>query len=257
MASLNDIENKVQNIVNILTCQTKTDILPLTITAKAGSVVDWTIYGNAVGVGERTANKMPAPANGVYSANRTTVTVTDGVYHIEHTAEGSGSSNVYIDIPEFEIPDSGYINYLNSASYGNVSVVLLYNGTALSNGYVLGPINRSVAIGSDYAGKRANQIFIYTAAGSGVMDFTMAPMITDSNTYTSYVPYGYEIPLSISQTGQTDKTYDIYIGDSPLTEGETTSKSSTGVNIELFEGENTVSTTLDNKPTMEIKYKWR
>lgn len=49
--------------------------------------------------------------------------------------------------------------------------------------------------------------------------------------------------------------YDIYIGDSPLTEGETVSKSSTGVDIELFEGENTVSTTLYNKPDMEIKYK--
>lgn len=48
---------------------------------------------------------------------------------------------------------------------------------------------------------------------------------------------------------------DIYIGDSPLTEGETVSKTSTGVDIELFEGENTVSTTLYNKPTMEIKYK--
>jgi hypothetical protein len=49
--------------------------------------------------------------------------------------------------------------------------------------------------------------------------------------------------------------YDIYIGDTPLTEGETVSKTSTGVDIELFEGENTVSTTLYNKPTMEIKYK--
>lgn len=48
---------------------------------------------------------------------------------------------------------------------------------------------------------------------------------------------------------------DIYIGDSPLTKGETVSKTSTGVDIELFEGENTVSTTLYNKPEMEIKYK--
>jgi hypothetical protein len=47
--------------------------------------------------------------------------------------------------------------------------------------------------------------------------------------------------------------YDIYIGDSPLTEGETVSKTSTGVDIELFEGENVVSTTLYNKPTMEIE----
>lgn len=49
--------------------------------------------------------------------------------------------------------------------------------------------------------------------------------------------------------------YTFYIGDSPLTEGETVSKSSTGVDIELFEGENTISTTLYNKPEMEIRYK--
>jgi hypothetical protein len=49
--------------------------------------------------------------------------------------------------------------------------------------------------------------------------------------------------------------YDIYIGDSPLTEGETVSKTSTGQDIELFEGENVVSTTLYNKPEVEIKYR--
>ena len=45
----------------------------------------------------------------------------------------------------------------------------------------------------------------------------------------------------------------IYIGTDPLTEGETVSKTSTGVDIELFEGENTISTTLYNKPSMEIE----
>ena len=64
-----------------------------------------------------------------------------------------------------------------------------------------------------------------------------------------YVPYGYEIPISVNGTPQT-----FYIGDSPLTEGETVSKTSTGVDIELFEGENTVSTTLYNKPEMTINY---
>ena len=72
---------------------------------------------------------------------------------------------------------------------------------------------------------------------------------------TTYIPYGYEIPITISQQGQPNKTVDIYIGENPLTEGETVSKTSTGVDIELFEGENTVSTTLYNKPDMEIKYK--
>jgi hypothetical protein len=80
-------------------------------------------------------------------------------------------------------------------------------------------------------------------------------LVKGSTAPTTYIPYGYQIPHTVSQTGQTDKTVDIFIGDSPLTEGETVSKQSTGVDIELFEGENTVSTTLYNKPTMTITYK--
>ena len=67
---------------------------------------------------------------------------------------------------------------------------------------------------------------------------------------SSYIPYGYEIPISVNNTPQT-----FYIGNSPLTAGQSISKTSTGVDIELFNGENTVSTTLYNKPEMKIKYK--
>jgi hypothetical protein len=81
--------------------------------------------------------------------------------------------------------------------------------------------------------------------------------VKGSTAPTTYIPYGYQIPITVSQQGETDKNYDIYIGDSPLTEGKTVSKTSTGVDLELFEGENTISTTLYNKPTMKIYYKWR
>ena len=84
-------------------------------------------------------------------------------------------------------------------------------------------------------------------------DISDVMLVKGSTAPDHYVPYGFEIPLTISQAGQTDKTYDIYIGDSPLTEGETVSKTSTGQDIELFDGENTVSTTLYNKPSMEIE----
>ena len=79
-------------------------------------------------------------------------------------------------------------------------------------------------------------------------------LIKGSTAPTNYIPYGYEVPLTISQTGQTDKSYDIFIGDTPLTQGESISKTSTGVNIELFEGSNTVSTTLYNKPATSMEY---
>lgn len=78
---------------------------------------------------------------------------------------------------------------------------------------------------------------------------------TDGDSWNVSIAYSgdkaYKIPLTISQTGQTDKNYNIYIGNSPLTEGQTVSNTQ---EIEVFEGENTIDTTLYNKPVMEIKY---
>lgn len=101
----------------------------------------------------------------------------------------------------------------------------------------------------------------FTAPIDGYIAFRSTP--SDTNIMLTegiivppeYIPYGYQISLAVLQQGQTDKSYTFYIGDTPLTEGQQVSKTSTGQNIELFEGENVVSTTLYNKPDMEIKYK--
>ena len=81
-------------------------------------------------------------------------------------------------------------------------------------------------------------------------DVTNIMLVNGSTAPSTYVPYGYEIPLSVNGTPQT-----FYIGNSPLTAGQSISKTSTGVDIATTEGENTISTTLYNKPEMTIKYK--
>lgn len=80
---------------------------------------------------------------------------------------------------------------------------------------------------------------------------TLNMLIKSSVPPSDFIPYGYEVSLTISQTGQIDKNYDIYIGTAPLTEGQTVSNTT---EIEVFEGENTIDTTLYNKPEMEIIY---
>lgn len=64
-------------------------------------------------------------------------------------------------------------------------------------------------------------------------------MIKKASDKGGFVPYGakyeYNVPI-----------------DAPLTEGQSVSDTQT---IEVFEGENTIDTTLYNKPTIEIKYK--
>ena len=67
------------------------------------------------------------------------------------------------------------------------------------------------------------------------------------------ITQGYRIPLQIKQ-GAATKTVNFYIGSVPLTEGQSISKTSTGTEIALYQGENTISTTLGNKPEMKIGY---
>ena len=70
---------------------------------------------------------------------------------------------------------------------------------------------------------------------------TNVMLVKDSTTPQTYIPYF-------------RNDYTFYIGSSPLTTGQSISKSSTGVDIETQVGENTIDTTLYNKPVMEIEY---
>ena len=58
---------------------------------------------------------------------------------------------------------------------------------------------------------------------------------------------GYIIPLVVN-----GNTINIPIGSAALTEGETVSRTSTNIDIPTIDGENTITTTLTNKPTMKI-----
>ena len=254
MASLNDIETKIQSIIDILGVKTITGTLPLTFTTHtAGAADTWTIYGN--------------DDQG-----------TENLFDISSAVDGYINSSGVLTPPS-QIPaekSSDYIEIDGSTTYTFSAV----GGFPSITGY---------------AGWRAiayydsNKRFLARTAGEGTSDLSATSgsaakyvrisyrsfgvanlqiMLTKGSTAPDhYIPYqkgvgeqrqdGYYVPLTVSQQGQQDKTVDIFIGDSPLTEGETVSKQSTGVDLELFEGENTISTTLYNKPEMKINYKWR
>lgn len=73
-------------------------------------------------------------------------------------------------------------------------------------------------------------------------------LVKGSTAPSSYVPFGYEIPISVNGTSQS-----FYIGDSPLTAGQSISKTLTGVDITAVQGTNTITTDLYNKPEMSIE----
>lgn len=74
-------------------------------------------------------------------------------------------------------------------------------------------------------------------------------LVQGSTAPSTYVPFGYEIPISVNGNAQT-----FYIGNTPLRAGQSISKTSTGVDIATTEGENTISTTLYNKPETSVTY---
>ena len=84
------------------------------------------------------------------------------------------------------------------------------------------------------------------------MDFTIAPMITDSNTYTSYVPYGYKVPITITDENSNTTEQTFYIGNSRLLSGDTYTKTQAGIDIPTTSGNNIIDTTLYNKPEMNV-----
>jgi hypothetical protein len=171
--------------------KTITGVLPLTFTAKGGTAVDWVIYGNAQGVGERTQNLVEGKientninAGGQIISNpgyNTWVApVKQGVTYTFTTDDA-----VYAEYTEYPV--------LGSIAYNNTRVVTTTTFTATIDGYIVFRTSTNYATAMCVVGSTAPQ---------------------------AYIPYGYQIPLIVSQQGQTDKNYDIYIGDSPLTSGD-------------------------------------
>jgi hypothetical protein len=263
--------------------KTITGVLPLTFTAKGGTAVDWVIEGNNdVGenlfdIGTSASDYVVSSLIGieidgynlsmniVESGNTWTYRNKKILTTGEHTVSLSSDKTyprVYIALRNQD--DSGWLTD-SDASISGFSYNRYYHGWFKEVSNTTGNAAISVIIpsclywqiGFGYSSISENIGTIGTLSNIMLVKGSIAP--------DHYIPYqqgvgeqrvdGYYVPLTISQQGQPDKTVDIYIGDSPLTEGETVSKTSTGVDIELFEGENTVSTTLYNKPTMEIKYK--
>lgn len=224
--------------------KTLTGTLPLTFTAKGSTAADWVIYGNDDNGTENfvdisTSTLVPVNVQG---------TIRYGVIVPDIPAgEWTISMNMPLSNPYFLAKRVGSVyTYIGSTS-----------GSFVSQTITLGE-QCDLIIRTASPNKTTWETYL------GVTPVNMM-LVKGSTAPDHYIPYqkgvgeqrvdGYYVPLTISQQGQPDKTYDIYIGDSPLTEGETVSKTSTGQDIELFGGENTVSTTLYNKPEMMINYK--
>jgi hypothetical protein len=234
--------------------KTLTSTLPLTFNTSETKLRDWTISGNDEGVGVRTKNFVD-------------ITGYDTKHYNVRWYEDNGqlkASGTYTDTSAHTWPrfyakiSAGTYTLSGSPDYAQSGVRLQVGTCTDAQGSNFTVLGYDTGLGYSFTLQAGLWISVrvYTAASlyqQGV-NLTLPIMVRKADTTPDFIPFGYEIPLTVSQD-ETDKSYDIFIGDAPLIEGETVSKTSTGIDIELFEGENTVSTTLTNKPEMTIKYK--
>lgn len=240
--------------------------LPITLAnAYAGNAVDWTIYGNAEGIGERTKNIFEIIPSDQIITETGTLTFTTDAESGTITANGTvGSKEATVKQSFMVTPElagdyyfSGSFNQTGSTSTFDAymydltahAFIQKWNGTTRSP-YIKGTESQEVKLIEGHSVELTIRVYKNTT----VDNLVFKPMLRPADTTPEFIPYGYQIPIIISQSGQTTKSYDIFVGSAPLTEGQSVSSMSTGQDIGLFEGENTITTTLTNKPKMTLKY---
>ena len=228
--------------------------LPISFKSKGGNLIDWTIHGNGQGIGERTKN--------IADLNDIDTTYYGIRYYEENgflRAVGKYNDNAAHTQPRFYYQiDAGSYVVSGSPDYEQIGAGLQIGTCTDAQGSNYITLGSDIGSGFSFTLENASWIVIriYTARalhGQDV-DLTIPLMLRKADTTPEFIPFGYEIPLVVSQQGQPNKNYDIFIGNTPLGVGESISKSSTGIDIEIFKGENIIDTSLTNKPEMSIKY---
>lgn len=169
--------------------------LPATINANGNDMKQYQVYGNIGGVGDRTRNLWDESYRGF--AITTTV-------HYEPIYVGSGEFTLSTGMPFYgTFADLFFLS-------GNVST----GASSATNSVYLGQ-SRTVQAIDGYVTIAYRQ---YDSAYPDVRNYHT--MLTESSTApASYVPFGYEVPIGVSDGTNTTVT-PIYIGDTALQKDE-------------------------------------
>lgn len=173
--------------------------LPATYTANGSMLADYRIYGNAGGVGDKTENLF----------NPNAADVEPRCYY---NAEGVRVNNVIHNESGFIPVSPGEYTFSFVRKSGGGSFYLnLYDTSKnfVSNlGALSGASNKLTITIQDDGYVRLN-----------FADYFISNVMFRRGDVASYVPYGYVIPISVSD-GTTSTTTPIYIGSDPLGEDE-------------------------------------
>ena len=176
--------------------------LPATYNANGSTLVDYRIYGEADGVGDKTENIYirDTSRNGYYNAN------------------GSFSSNYFYSTSKFlpiDINKNIYSMFLSTHTGGFIHQVAYFDASKafISLDSYSGVGYGTFRIQSTPPNNAAYAVFCTTRDSTNII-------VTNGSTApAAYVPYGYEVDMSVSG-GTTEVTTPIYIGSDPLNEDE-------------------------------------
>lgn len=212
---------------------------PLTFPARGLPLINYLIEGNTV------QNGTPTPDNPIMpqGTGERTGNLFDEIY-VSHTGStviykpiyvGDGTFTLSSDIPRFTGAGQLFLLSGDVTSGATTGINDVYNGlsrTASStNGYVT-------------IGYRQ-----YNVSTPDVTNYNV--MLNTGSTAQPYEPYGYKIPITCGGV-----TTDIYIGDSPLYDGDTIGMTDTGIEIPTAYGNNVLTVDTTVQPSnVYIEYK--
>lgn len=187
----------------------RTDTLPITINADGNELLDYRIYGESGGVGDRTENLFDI--NKLWADGQDYISGTGETSRYIKLFVGNGAYTVSTNVPNNENPNIASVFISTNETTPT---------TSASNGVFLNR-PRTVVVNNGYL---LIYIRIDSAAGYLVFDAdTFAPYyinaVEGSTAPASYIPYGYKMDMSVSD-GTTSTTTSIYIGSDPLGEDE-------------------------------------
>lgn len=215
---------------------------PLTFMSDGSPLVDYTIYGAAGGVGDRTANLMPSAEKQTVTKDGLTLSC-DGQGRYQIHAENIGArTSIFLPLKNsFTIPVSignggqGTLSMFNTGGTSAAGTFLFWKDTTQVTYVMLSTQNRKFNAYS-IPTFDCNRIGVQFTAISGELNIDVCPMFADTGEYpAAFEPYGYKIPITCGGV-----TTNIYL-DTPLYEGDSISFSAAGVKIPTIEGENTLT----------------
>ena len=188
MASLNDIETRIQNIIDIIEVRvisTITGVLPITFRADGTALINYRIYGTADGAGVQTENLF----------NKSTALIDYRVasYGIQEL-DGYACSD-FIEVTAGEKITVTQRPPIPNFYFYDTTQTFLSNDTGFTC---------TVPNNAKYV--RCNLL-------KETIDTFM--LVFGSTAPETYIPYGYKLPLMLT-SGVESKDTDIYIGDSKL-----------------------------------------